>query len=490
VVITDTEGTIQYVNPAFEGSSGYRRKEVVGRNPRMLKSGRHDAAFYDEMWSTLSAGKVWRGVLTNRHKDGSLFEEKTTISPVRNDEGEIVHYVGVKRDTTKESRLERELRQSQKLQAVGTLAGGIAHDFNNLLQVITANASLLTRALPPEGPSADSLSDLRRASDRAAELVGQILTFSRRSERQPRVLPFRAVVEEALELMRSTLPATVEIVTELTEQSTEILADHTELTQLVMNLCTNAAQSMGDSCGTITVELTKLEVKPEESGQTPPGDYARFSLSDDGAGMDPATRERLFEPYFTTRDQEGGSGMGLAIVHGIVESLQGTIHVESTPGSGSCFTVLLPLTTEAPRSEIQEEVEPPASGSGERLLYVDDEEMVANVMSRGLTELGYRVDSFTSPNEALAAFRKDPIGYAALITDQIMPGLTGLELIRELLAIRPDLPVLLCTGHNTVEDEQRALFGGAHAFLTKPFGIQELGVSLRQILPKGKNGSA
>jgi len=483
IVITDEKATIQYVNPAFERCTGYSREEVIGGKPCLLKSGRHDEAFYRELWDTLGAGKVWRGIFVNRRKDGSLFEEKATISPVRDEKGEIVHYVGVKRDTTKEVQLERELRQSQKMQAMGTLAGGIAHDFNNLLQVICANGSLVEHLLAPEGEAAEAMADLHRAGERATELVKQILTFSRRSEGKPLPTSICSAVTEALELMRSTLPATVELSARLDESCGLVLIDPTEVTQLVMNLCTNAVQAMPEVRGRIEVEVTDRECLAEEFDATDHGPCVQLVIRDDGIGMDSETRERLFEPYFTQRGQEGGTGMGLAIVHGIVEGCGGAIHVESEPGRGSCFTVLLPHTYESGCSHCAGREEN-LQGQGERVLYVDDEEMVTSVMARGLNLLGYRVEHCDRAEEALARFEREPLGFGVVITDQTMPGMTGLELIEKLHAIRPDLPVLLCTGYCSAADESRARAHGASGFLAKPFGIQELAGALRKVLPR------
>jgi PAS domain S-box-containing protein len=492
IVITDLNGSIQYVNPAFEKTTGYQREEAIGRNPRILQSGKHDAEFYRELWDALPRGEVWRGRFTNKRKDGSLYEEEATITPIRGARGEIINYVAVKRDVTREAELEARLRQTQKMEAIGTLAGGIAHDFNNILSAILGYADL---AIQDAGDSQSVCADIReviKAGKRAADLVAQILAFSRQAEQDQRPMRLQEVVHEALDLLRGTLPSTIEIREDIDPDCGPMIGDPTRVHQVVINLCTNAFHAMREKGGV-------LEVGVQEIGPTSgldaaprnllPHTHVCLTVRDTGCGMDAATLERIFDPYFTTKKVGEGTGLGLATVHGIVAQHHGAIIVDSRPGKGAAFRIFFPLHG-APPLAAQEAAGPPEDSArppllakeGERVLLVDDETVIVDVGRTSLERLGYRVTGCAGSIEALEAFRARPDEFDVVVTNQTMPALTGIELAEEILRIRPDIPIILCTGFSEIVDEQKAKARGIREYAMKPIVADDLAKTIRRVL--------
>jgi PAS domain S-box-containing protein len=348
IIITDTEGRIQYVNPAFEKLTGYSRTEAIGKNPRFLRSGHHDAEFYRQFWETILSGKVWTGEMTNRKKDGSLVIQEGNISPIRGADEEVVGFVSIKRDVTERERLREQLLQAQKMEAIGTLASGIAHDFNNILTAIMGNADIaLLTDLGPDHPARRSVEKISLAAGRAARLVNQILTFSRTKSQALASVDFAAVAREVVNLLQSTLPSTIEIHINIATERTKILADPVQCQQILMNLGTNAAHAMRHTGGKLVFDLQDVLLDNDSAAHydnLEPGDYLRIDVSDTGEGMTLGVQDRIFEPYFTTKDSGEGTGLGLAVVHGIVTKVNGAIAVKSAPGKGSRFRLLFPAT--------------------------------------------------------------------------------------------------------------------------------------------------
>ena len=345
VVITDTEGRIEYVNPAFEEISGYGYKEVRGKNPNILKSGKMPDYQYRLLWQDIKAGKVWRGTFINKKKDGALFTEDVIITPVQGHQGKIHHFVAVKRDITHKEEMENLVRQSQKMQAIGTLAGGIAHDFNNILTAILGFAELSSLLCKDNDPLQKNIGEIIIAAERAGKLIDQIVTFSRRTEKNVAPLRIDPIIKEVLRLLRASLPANVEIITDIRSLAM-VRADPTLLHQVVMNLCTNAFQALEKGEGKIKVTVDGTRLCPHEGvkkGNLPAGEYITIAVEDNGRGIAKEHCNRIFEPYFTTKEKNEGTGLGLAVVHGIVNDHGGTVDVASTPGKGSCFTVYLPV---------------------------------------------------------------------------------------------------------------------------------------------------
>ncbi len=487
IVITDLQGNILYVNPAFEEVTGYQADEVKGQNPRILKSGVQDDSFYRGLWQTITRGETWQGRMVNRRKDGSLYTEETTISPVVDSVGRITNFVAVKRDITAEMEMERRLAQAQKMEAIGTLAGGIAHDFNNILSAIIGYTEMAEVDLPEGSRSRQDLREVLKACNRAKDLVSQILAFSRQSE--PETKPLRAdlIASEALKMLRSSLPSSIKLRRSIKRDIPLVLADPTHFHQIMMNLCTNAAQAIEDEHGTMEVALDAVEVDRESAariGGLPPGSYVILTVRDTGAGIRPEVRERIFDPYFTTKQMGEGTGLGLALVYGIVKDYGGGITVESEAGKGSTFTVYFPAAGTA-----EEEKAPPRQvrlpWGRERILLVDDEEAIAKLGEQYLSRLGYEVTTRQSPVEALEMFREDPQRFDLVVTDMTMPDMTGDKLAAEMLAVRPDIPIILCTGYSRRMSAERAREIGVKAFVMKPLTQHELAFTVRKALDVG-----
>ncbi|MFA6241753.1 MAG: PAS domain S-box protein [Candidatus Hydrogenedentales bacterium] len=483
VFMTDTRGRIEYANPAFSQITGYDPEEVVGMQTSVLKSGKLGQAFYESMWQTLSKGKLWHGRFVNKRKDGTLYEWNASISPVRDAEGKLAHFVSVTRDVTAEVALERQLRQAQKLEAIGTLAGGVAHDFNNILAAILGYGEMALQELEPGTAAHTDVKNVLQASSRATELVRQILTFSRQMEERRIHVRIEHVVHEALTLLRALIPASVEIREHLDGKGGYVLADPSQLHQVVVNLCTNAYQAMLDTKGAIKVALRPCTVTAEMKRENPSlheGMYMLLSVQDTGCGMGKETLEHIFDPFFTTKGMGKGTGLGLSTVHGIVRAHGGAVVVRSELGSGTTFDVYLP-STEEPKS-IDQAQQQPIIGGNERILIVDDEETLAELLKRQLERFGYEVVKLTDSEEALRVFREQPEIFDLLITDQNMPRLTGVQLAQEILGIRRGLPIILATGYSERLSREEALSLGIKAYLNKPIEAYRMAQVIREVL--------
>jgi signal transduction histidine kinase/ActR/RegA family two-component response regulator len=412
----------------------------------------------------------------------SIFEVEASVSPVRDIKGKIVNFVAVMRDVSQEIALERQLRQAQKMEAIGTLAGGIAHDFNNILSAIIGYTELGIRNLPKDSEERKSLKKVLQAGGRARDLVKQILTFSRQSEEEYQHVDFHLIIKEAFKLLRSSLPSSIKMHQNLVKTG-NVMGDPTQLHQVVMNLCTNASQAMSEAGGTLTLSLDEYEISPgelERDENLVPGRYARFIVSDTGYGIEPGIMDRIFEPYFTTKEKGKGTGLGLSVVHGIVQRLSGKITVSSEPGKGSTFTVYIPLAEQV--KETVYDTDGSISLGFERVLVVDDEKVLAEMTQQTLEHHGYWVESYTDSRDALEHFKADPYRYDIVLTDMTMPDMSGDRLAKEMLKIRPDLPIVLCTGFSEKISEEEASAIGVSAFALKPLVSKELVRILRAAL--------
>ncbi len=482
ILITDKDGKIQYANSAFEKNTGFSKENVKGRALQILNSGMQNDDFFTNMWAVLKSGKVWRGLMNNKRKDGSFMEEDVAVLPVKNTTGKIINYAAIMRDLTQVKNLERQLLQAQKMEAIGTLAGGIAHDFNNILSAIIGYSELLKFEIPKDIEAASYPDNILKAGNRAKDLVNRILTFSRQSEQELKPLSVKKITIEALKLIRASLPSTIEIHEDLISDSL-IMGNSTQIHQIIMNLCTNAGHAMQENGGVLEIVLND-EVLDIESASyytdLKPGKYLKLAVKDSGYGISPDKIDFIFDPFFTTKGKGAGTGLGLSVVHGIVKSMKGSIAVSSKPGKGALFEVLIPIIIDD-IVVLEEKVNRLPQGT-ERVLLIDDEPELIKVGRSMLEKLGYSVYSSSNPREALNLFESEPDKYDMVITDMTMPDLTGDKLAAELIRIKNDIPVILTTGFSVGMTEEKACEIGIKGFLMKPIDMLELAGMIRKIL--------
>ncbi|MBF0304008.1 MAG: response regulator, partial [Desulfamplus sp.] len=379
-------------------------------------------------------------------------------------------------------------QQAQKMEAIGVLAGGIAHDFNNILSPIIGYTEMLSEEIPKESPLRPSLDEIYAASMRAKDMVRQILTFSRQEKGEVKLMKMQHIVKEALKLIRSTIPATIDIKDNIRKECGLINADPTQIHQIVMNLATNAYHAMEETGGTMTISLKEVELNEQDIvGQDiQKGIYACLTVSDTGVGIPEDIRDKIFDPFFTTKKQGKGTGLGLSSVHGIVTSCGGFIRLNSEIGKGTEFNIYLPVAESYLKKDDVLQVNIPMQGGNERILLVDDEVVLITLQKAMLERLGYHVTSRTSSIEALEAFRANPDKFDIVITDMTMPSMSGDKFALELIKIRPDIPILLCTGFSTIMSEEKALSMGIKGFLMKPVTISDLDKKIRDVLKPNK----
>ena len=486
VVITDTRGTILYANPAFEKTTGYTVAEALGKNPRILKSGKHDAAFYEQMWGALRRGEVWRGRITNRRKDGALYEEEATISSMRDDSGKVVNYVAVKRDVTREVQLEAQLLQSQKMEGIGQLAGGIAHDFNNILAAIMMQAELTGMVENLPGDAQEGLVALRASAERAANLTHQLLLFSRKEVMQSRQLDLNEIVTSLAKMLRRIVREDARLELHLHSSPLLIFADAGMLDQVLMNLVVNARDAMPNG-GWIIIETTEEVISAGEAELNPEasvGRYARLSVSDTGCGMTLEIQARIFEPFFTTKEVGKGTGLGLATVFGIVKQHKGWVEVCSEVGKGSTFRVFLPATdapAEAGPAKGKTALKSP--GGSETILVAEDNEQVRMLTRVVLERHGYKVLEASDGVEAQKIWAEHQDRVALLLTDLIMPGgVDGRELAARLQSQRPELKVIFTSGYSADIAGRELKLKAGQKFIQKPCPPHQLLQMIRDCL--------
>ncbi len=377
-----------------------------------------------------------------------------------------------KRTEFENRKLEKQLRQAQKMEAVGTLAGGIAHDFNNILTAILGYSEMARLQLPPDHRIGKNLDQVILGVNRATDLVQQILTFSRQEEEKLQPLHVQYIIKEALKLLRASLPTTIQLKTQIMTNCHPILANPIQIHQVLMNLCSNAKDAIGEASGTLSVSLTEIEVTEDGAIKGCPqiisGAYLDLEIRDTGCGMDDLTLSKLFDPFFTTKEKGKGTGLGLAVVHGIIKQHNGEITVSSKPAQGTIFNIYLPVIDEEYEVVEQDKIEDIPQGNGERILFVDDEPVIANMMQESLESLGYFVTVFTRSVEALEAYQKNPGDFDLVITDMTMPEMTGVDLTKKLLALQPGLPIILCTGFSEAVNETKAKALGVREYIKKP----------------------
>lgn len=484
VVISDAEGVIQYVNPATERITGYEKAEIIGKTPRIFESGEHEPAFFERLWKTVQSGNTWSGRIINKKKDGTLYHEDATISPVRDASGKITNFVSVQRNITENLELTKQLFQSQKMEAVGTLAGGIAHDFNNLLTIVLGYSEILLTDRDEQDPAYADLKRINQAGQKGAELVQRILAFSRKSEVKLRPLNLNQQIDQLRKMLARTIPKMIEIELKLVEGLHPVNADPTQMDQVLMNLALNARDAMSDR-GTLTIETANVTLDDEYTWKhlgMGPGEYVLLSVSDTGCGMDKETVEHIFEPFFTTKEAGKGTGLGLAMVYGIITQHGGQIRCYSEPAHGTSFRIYLPaLEPEKEASEIQDRAAMPGRGT-ETILLVDDEEFVRDLGKRILASSGYTVLTAVDGAQALEVYRKERNRISLIILDLIMPEMGGTQCLQEILRIDPKAKVLIASGFALTGRTKEPLDMGAVGFVGKPYNIREVLRTVRDIL--------
>jgi PAS domain S-box-containing protein len=486
IVITDLQGTIQYVNPAIEAVTGYRREEVLGQNPRLFKSGRHDLAFYQQLYQTITSGRTFQGQMVNRRKDGTLFTEEATISPVRDAAGKVVNYVAVKRDITEYLHLSAQLLQAQKMDSIGRLAGGVAHDFNNLLSVILGYVGLALADVNDSDPLKDTLMEVQRAGERAATLTRQLLAFSRKQVIQPVSFDLNKSVNDIEKMLRRILGEDVDLRLALAPDLQAVIADPGQIEQVIVNLAVNARDAM-PAGGKLTIETANVAIgEPEAAlhGDLTPGVYARLTVADTGVGMDAPTRLQIFEPFFTTKQKGRGTGLGLSMVYGIVKQSGGGIEVCSEPGKGTTFHVYLPKTQE-PINESEPGREELVRGHGQQVLVVEDEAALRGLVEGMLKSWGFRVTTAANGGEALLAVEEQGLKPDLLITDVIMPAMSGAVLAERLRKNQPNLKVLFMSGYTDNAIVQHGVLESGKPFIQKPFSSADLAAKVAALLQGG-----
>ncbi|MGV1099106.1 PAS domain S-box protein [Thiovibrio sp. JS02] len=497
IILMDDRGRIAYWNPAAEKIFGYTPVEALGRDlHELIMPARFVANMKDGMarFRKTGTGEVVGRILelTGMRKGHIEFPVELSVSALEQDG--TWWAVGVARDISERVQARRErdelqaqLRQSQKMEAIGTLAGGIAHDFNNILGAIMGYTELALLEVG-EGKPRENLEEVRKASRRAKDLVAHILAFSRQSEMARKPVDVSPIIKETLKMLRASLPSTIEIRQTIGSELGRIMADPTQIHQVLMNLCTNAAHAMREQGGLLEIGLDLVVLRDESILRLfsiEPGKYLRLSVRDNGIGIDPAIQNKIFDPFFTTKDRGEGTGMGLSVVHGIVTSHGGAIELDSEPGVGTAFSLYFPILETVTETVEAVVVDAPPSGR-ERVLFVDDELPLIELGERILTYLGYQVTARTSSVDALALFRNEPDSFDLIVTDYTMPNMTGGELARQMLAIRPDIPIILCTGFSEVFTEEKAKALGIKGYVMKPLSIHDLAQTCRSVLDSSK----
>ncbi|MCX5865462.1 MAG: response regulator [Deltaproteobacteria bacterium] len=489
----DAQGIGVYISPSISNVLGYLPEEMMGHYSEHLTDSPINKEVVRLTEYAIKGDKQPPYEVEIFHKDGTIRRLEVTEEPVFDDQGQVVAVEGIAHDITRRIQTEAELLkaqqdllQAQKMEAIGTLAGGIAHDFNNILSAILGFTDLALMRIKDDAALHDDLMQVRKAGDRATDLVRQILTFSRKQPQEKNPLQISSIIKEALKLLRSSIPSTIEIRQDINSQAM-VLADPTQIHQMIMNLCTNAFHAMLERGGVMGVTLQEMDIDADGmigKRDLSPGRYVVLTVSDSGCGMDKEVMAKMFEPYFTTKEKGKGTGLGLAVVHGIVKDHHGQIAVYSEPGKGTAFNVYLPMILQATEVDVVEEAPLPMAKGHQRIMIVDDESAIRDLATRILTEAGYRVETFANGIDAWRAFSQAPDAWDLLLTDQTMPGMTGKQLIAKALAIRPSLPIILCSGYSEIMNRTQAQTTGGYVYLQKPVAIRDLLIKVAEAFNK------
>jgi len=491
IVITDLNGNIEYVNPKFLRLTGYSLEELIGKNPRILKSGATPAEEYNRLWETIASGGEWTGEFHNRKKNGDLYWESAQISPIKDPNGVVTHYLAVKEDITQRKQMELHIRELETMESLGTLAGGVAHDFNNILGIILGHVSLLEIRRNENSAFEQSIHSINSAIQRGAGLVRQILTFARKSEVHPEAIDVNKAILDLSRMIQETFPRTVEIVVDLEEGIPIVLMDNTQLHQALLNLCINARDAMMEPRegrvpgGKLTIRTLLVDgaVLSSREGADPSLKYVEISVADQGMGMSDATIQRIFEPFFTTKELGRGTGLGLSLVYGVVKTHGGFVDVDSTLGEGTVFRLFFPVSESVPSGESRTpEGEISARGRGEGVLIVEDEPTLLDLLESTFHDKGYRVFLAADGLEGIEAYREHMGEIAIVVTDFGLPGADGGVLLTSLQSLNPSVNVVVASGFFEPHIRSQLAKNGARALVSKPYGLTELLAVVRRVI--------
>jgi len=487
IMVTDKHGNIINVNPCFEQITGYSKAEVLGKNPNILQSGRQGSAFYKALWKILMETGVWQGTVWNKRKNGEIYAEKLTINAIYGEQHDVTHFVGVFTDITDQLELEEQLRQSQKMEAIGTLVGGIAHDFNNMLAGITGNLYLAKKKTEDQPEVTQKLDRIEHLSSEAAKMISQMLTFARKGVVQMEPLALNTSLSTILDAVGKVMvPADIKLEFDMGSDALVVQADATQLQQVMINLLGNARDALKgceDAC--IQIKLEPFEADEKFLLQHHIMDATHFAhlvVTDNGAGIPDVNQQHIFEPFYTTKNTGEGTGLGLAMVYGAIQTHHGLIDVESTPGMGTSFHIYLPLLIEVEANPVLAVSETFIHGSGETILVVDDNEVVRCITAETLEEHGYHIYQACDGIDTLKLFEAHFNEIDLVILDIVMPGMNGGEVAKRIRLLRPDMPILFMTGYDKeqVFSEQGEM--DRCEIITKPFQFNALSQTLRELL--------
>jgi len=476
----DENGVITYISPAIKTILDYDSSEIIGRSfSEFVYS--EDLPYQKERFERVLSGPIGPNEYRLLSKSGEIRWVQTSSMPIL-EENQAVGLQGVLSDITESKRLQFQLQQARKMESFGRLAGGIAHDFNNILGIIIGNTELAMDDVPRWSPVYLNLEEIIEASLRARDVVSQLLSFTRRTNIEKKPINIDQIIQESLKLLRSSIPTSIEIRQNIPKDIDTILANPTQINQILINLSTNAHHAMPKG-GMLEIGLKNLELDEDNAAQYPdisPGRYVNLKVSDTGHGISAKVMDRIFDPYFTTKEMGKGTGMGLSVVHGIVKSHDGAISVKSEHGKGTTFSILFPVVEAQAAIETETDEELPTGN--ERILFVDDEKSILSAGRNRLERLGYKVEIRLDPVEALELFSANPDQFDLVITDMTMPKMTGDHLVQEILKIRPDMPIILSTGFNEKIDEEKAMQIGIRLYIEKPFNRRILAKAVREVL--------
>jgi two-component system, cell cycle sensor histidine kinase and response regulator CckA len=481
----DTDGVFTYISPSITNVLGYTREEFYNNYKEYLTD---DPINKDVIGLTNLSNAGIQQIsyeVDIFSKGGGIHRLLISEVPVFDETGRVFAFEGIAHDITKQRKMEETVKQTQKMEAIGTLAGGIAHDFNNILMGIVGYTELTQGDIPADSPVQKYLNEILKSATRAKELVRQILTFSRKSQEERISIKLSTIIKECTKLLRSTIPTTIEIRQNIDNKGCMVHADPAQMHQVVMNLCTNAAHAMQESGGLLGIDLSLTQITQESMSKydnVSLGPFIELKISDTGTGIEPRIVHRVFEPFFTTKEQDKGTGMGLSVVHGIVKDHDGYITVESHLSKGTTFTILLPQVL---AKDVKNDSTPSSIPTGsEHILFVDDEKMLVDLGKRIFESLGYKVTAISSSIEALEIFNQSPDDFDIVITDQTMPHMTGYHLANKILESKPSLPIILCTGYSDTISQEKVASAGIKALVYKPIRKNEIACRIRETLDK------